>query len=166
MLDIIIIVLILIGLTIHRYLTTFWEQGELPYPHGFTIFANLFALIYLVSFIWMFGIIGGIIVSILCYFQITYSTLLWIILLPWLLLVHNPKSNFQTPQVNPFIYGAFSFVVVILVVLTIAGFFISNYQSMLKYFDSNIWIIVVGTLVTILVGNVIRMIVMSKLINR
>ena len=165
MLNIIIIVLILIGLTIHRYLSPFWEQRQLPYPGGFTFFANVFALVYLVSFIWMFGVVAGIIISILCYFQIIYSTFLWILLLPWLLVMHNPKSSFNKPEVNPFIYGGFSLIVVILGVLTIVNFFISDYQAIWKFFNSSLWIIVISFLAILLIGNVSRVVIMSRLVK-
>jgi len=167
MLDIIIIVLILIGLTVHRYLTTFWEQGRLPYSAGFTRFANLFALIYLVSFIWMFGAVAGIIVSILCYFQIVYSAALWLFLLPFLLSMYGTHRNFTTPpQVNPFIYGGFSFIVIILGVLTIANFFISEYKSILELSDGNFWTLVLSFLAILIVGNVVRIVIMSKLARK
>ena len=114
MLNVIIIGIIFIGLTIHRYLSPFWEQRQLPYPLGFITFANIFTLIYLVSFIWMFGAVAGIIISILCYLQIIYSTFLWILLLPWLLVTNNLINSTGTPQVNLFAYGGFSFIVIIL----------------------------------------------------
>jgi len=165
MLNIIIIVLILTGLTIHRYLSPFWEQRQLPYPGGFIFFANVFALVYLVSFIWMFGVVAGIIISILCYLQIIYSTFLWILLLPWLLVMHNPNSSINTPKVNPFIYGGFSFIVVILGVLTIVNFFFSDYQAIWKFLDSSLWIIVISFLAILIIGNALRMIIMSRLVK-
>jgi len=167
MLNIIIIVLILIGLTIHRYLTTFWEQGRLPYSAGFTTFANLFALIYLVSFIWMFGAVAGIIISILCYFQIVYSAILWLFLLPFLLSMYGtPRNSTVPPQVNPFIYGGFSFIVIILGVLTIVNFFISEYKSILELSDGNYWTPVLSFLAILIVGNVARVVIMSKLVRK
>ncbi len=163
MLNIIIIVLILTGLTFHRYLTTFWEQGLLPYPFGFTTFANLFALIYLVSIIWMFGAVAGIIISIMCYFQIVYSAVLWLFLLPFLLSMYGTRPKLTIPQVNPFIYGGFSFIVVILGALTIVNFFNSEYKSILE--QVNLWTFGLSLIVILLVGNVARIVIMSKLVR-
>lgn len=101
MMNIAVIILVLIGLVVHRYLSGFWEQGQLPYSMGFLFFANLFALVYLVSFIWMFGIIGGIITTLLCYFQIVYSAGLWVFSIPGLINMHKSLDNFQIPKVNP-----------------------------------------------------------------
>ena len=55
MLTVTILVLILVGLAVHRDLSAYWEKGLLPYPAGFVIFAQMFALLYLVNFAWMFG---------------------------------------------------------------------------------------------------------------
>jgi len=165
MLNIIIIILILIALTTHRYLTAFWEQRQLPYSAGFMLFANVFALLYLVSFIWMFGAVAGIIISVLCYFQIIYATFLWIILLPWLMLMHRPNRNFALPEVNPFIYGGFSFLVIILGVITIVNFFISEYKSMLEFFNGSPWILAIVLLAILIIGNVSRIVIMSKLVK-
>ena len=167
MLNIIIIVLILIGLITHRYLTAFWEQGRLPYSAGFTTFANLFALIYLVSFIWMFGAVAGIIISILCYFQIVYSAGLWLFSLPSLLRMYStPRDTNALPQVNLFIYGSLSFIVIILAVLAIINFFISEYKSALEFFNGNYWILILSSLVILIVGNVARIVIMSKLLKK
>lgn len=163
MLNIIIIALILIGLTVHRYLSFFWEQGLLSYPMGFVSFANLFAIIYLVSLIWMFGAVAGIIISILCYFQAVYSAGLWIFGLPWLLNIHR---NLTLPKVNPSVYGGFSFLVIVLGVLTIANFFVSRYESILKLLEYNYWTSALAFLGALIVGNIARVAIMSKLMKK
>lgn len=166
MLNITIIVFILLGLIVHRYLTTFWEQGQLPYSMGFLFFANSFALIYLVSFIWMFGITGGIVVAFLCFLQIVYSAGLWVFSLPGLISMHKILDNFTIPKVNPLIYGGFSFLVIIVAILTVINFFVSPYKVIWELMGENVWtpiLIFIGILV---IGNVGRAAVMSKFMKK
>ena len=160
--NITIIVLILIGLTIHRYLSSFWEQGILPYSIGFILFANLFAILYLVAFIWMFGLIAGIIISVLTYFQVVYSAGLWVFSLPWLVSMHR---NIAVPRVNPMVYGGFSLLVIILGVLTTANFFISQYMSIWDVLGHNYTMAALVFVVVLILGNIVRVSVMSKLMK-
>jgi len=162
MMNITIIVLILIGLTIHRYLSSFWEQGMLPYSIGFILFANLFAILYLVAFIWMFGSVAGIIISVLAYFQVVYSTGLWVFSLPWLVSMHR---NIAVPRVNPMVYGGFSFLVIVLGVLTAANFFISQYMSIWDVLGHNYKMAALVFVVVLILGNIVRVSVMSKLMK-
>ena len=172
MLNIIILFTILIGLIIHRYSTFFWEQGMLPYSMGFLMFANLFVVLYLINFIWIFGIIIGIIISILTFFQITYSTLLWPFLLPWLIKINKQLSPWPRtfkrpiiPKTNILAYGLWSYVVLGLAILTILNFLISDYMSLsettIKLFNENYILLVV----VIIVSNFIRNYIMKKFIS-
>lgn len=166
MLNITIIILILLGLIVHRYLTTFWEQGQLSYSMGFLFFANSFALIYLVSFIWMFGIIGGVIIALLCFLQIIYTAGLWVFSLPGLISMHKSINNFTIPKVNSLAYGGFSFLVIIVAILTAINFFVSPYKSMWELMGDNVWtplVIFIGILV---IGNIARVAVMSKFMKK
>jgi len=162
MLNITIIIVILLGLIVHRYLTTFWEQEHLPYPMGFLFFANSFAIIYLVSFIWMLGIIGGTVVALLCFLQVVYSAGLWVFSLPVLISMHKRLDNFTIPKVNPFVYGGFSFLVIIVAILTVINFFFSPYKSIWKFMGENIWSPIIIFLGILVVGNIARIAVMSK----
>ena len=139
MLNIIIIVFIIFGLIAHRYLTVFWEQENLPYPMGFLFFANSFVLIYAINFIWMFGIIGGIVISLLCFLQIAYSSGLWVFNLPGLIGMHKNLDNFTIPKVNSWVYGGFSFLVIIVGILTAINFFVSSYKSIWELMGGNVW---------------------------
>lgn len=159
MLDIIIIVLILVGLTVHRYLSAYWEEEMLPYSWGFLTLVNLFAILYLLNFIWMFGLLAGIIISVLSYFQVVYSAGLWIFSIPWLLKVHRSPTF---PPVNPMIYGGFSYLVIILGMLTTVNFFISQYMSIWKSIGHNYKMSVIIFFVVLTVGNIARVAVMSK----
>lgn len=162
MLNTVIIALVLLGLSIHRYLSTLLEQGRLPYQMGFLFFANLFAVLYLVSFVWMFGLLAGIVVTMLCYFQIVYSAGLWLLSLPWLLSMHRNRTM---PRVNPLAYGGFSFLVMALGLLATANFFLSRYKSGWKLFGETYMITALVFLAILIVGNLSRVVIMSKLMK-
>ena len=162
MLNIAIIALILVGITVHRYLSTFWKHGQLPYSMGFLFFANSFALVYVVSFIWMFGIVAGIIIALLCFLQIVYSAGLWIFSIPWLINMHR---NSAIPKVNPLGYGGFSFLVIIVAILTVLNFFVSPYKSMWELMGENVLTPILIFLGVLVVGNVARVAVMSKFVK-
>lgn len=162
MLNIIIIALILLGLVVHRYLTVFWEQGMLPYSMGFTLFATAFMAIYSVSLIWMFGIVGGIIVALLCIFQILHVSILWIFSVPGLIQMYN---NRNIPRVNPLIYGGFSYLILLIAILTVINFFVSPYKSMMELIEDDIGPVIFVFVGIVAVGNIARIITMSKFLK-
>jgi hypothetical protein len=152
-------------MVIFRYLDGFWEQGRLPYPIAFSLFSNIFALAYFTSFIWMFGVVGGLIISLLCFFQIVHSAFLWIFLLPNLISTFKSLDNRIIPKVNALVYGGFSYLVVILMILTGVNVVVSPYKSMWRLIEKNIWIPILIFLCILVVGNIMRVIVMSKFLK-
>ena len=185
MLSIIIIALILVGLTVHRYLSGFYEHGMLPYSNGFLVFANFFTLTCLVSFIWTFGIMAGVIVALMCFFQIPYHAVLWIfIIIPNLLnkqaarnIRKNPSFSppvmtegmavTSLPKVNLFplnlrmnllAYEGFCFLVLIVTVLTAVNFFVSPYKIMWILIRKDVWTIIVVFAGVLFLGNVARVV--------
>ena len=162
MLNIVIIALVLVGLTVHRYLSTFWEQGTLPYSFGFLAFVKLFTLSYLIGFIWMFGIAAGVVVAGLCFLQVIYSAGLWVFLVPGLV---NMYRNLSIPTVNRLVYGGFSYLVMLTGVLVVANFFVSPYGSMWELIGQNIWtpVLILGGV--LIVSNVARLIVLSRMVK-
>lgn len=166
-LNIIILLVILTGLTLHRYLTPFWEQKMLPYPIGFLFFANLSMILYIINFIWMFGIMLGTIISVLTFFQVLYATLLWPFLLPGAIIVCKKP---HIPKVNLWAYGVWSIIVSwILISLTIGNFLISDYMSLtkviMKFFDNNYLFLTLAFVGVILVGNLIRGFTLKKFLK-
>lgn len=166
MINLVIIILILIGLILHRYLTMFYEQGSLPYSMGFLIYANIFMAIYIAHFIWMFGMLGGIVIALLTIFQVIYSAFLWIFLLPALDSMFKKTFLAELPKVNLAAYGAWAILVVSLGILLIINFFISDYKSALTATRALVgddyilfWIVLIGSLIA---GNFIRAIILSK----
>lgn len=162
MLNIIIILLILVGLTVHRYLSSFWDQGILPYPMGFLVFGNLFVILYLANFVWIFGLLAGIIISAMCFLQLVYSAVLWIVSLPWVIRIQRDPTILR---VNPMIYGGFSFLVFLLGVLTVANFNVSPYMSIWQLIGENAIIYAIIFVVVLIIGNLARVSIMYKLIK-
>jgi len=170
--DIVILIVICIGLIIHRHLSTYWEAGNLPYAHGFILFVWIFNIIILVNFIWLFGFIVGLILTLLTFFQITFATFLWPFLVPGLIR-DNQKSDFEfmltRNEPSKFLYGGWTFLILGLAILTIANFFIGNYSSLtnnlLETVNGNYRKILMYAVIAIISGNLLRIITM-KLLTR
>ena len=164
MVSVIILILILFCLVIHRYLTAFWEDGILPYPGGFTTLAILFFAIYLINYIWLFGFLVGIIIFILTFFQIIFSSYLWPFLLPSAI---NMEKELSIPKVNLFIYGIWSFIIIALGGLTILNFFISDYGYLLikieELSNNNYKTPILLLAGSMILGNLIRIYIMKRL---
>ena len=170
--DIVILIVICIGLIIHRHLSTYWEAGNLPYAHGFILFVWIFNIIIFVNFIWLFGFIVGLILTLLTFFQITFATFLWPFLVPELIR-DNQKSDFEfmltKNEPSKFLYGGWTFLILGLAILTIANFFIGNYSSLtdniLETVNGNYKKILMYAVIAIIGGNLLRIITM-KLLTR
>lgn len=64
---------------------------------------------YIINFIWMFGAMGGIFISLLCALQIVHASFLWVLSVPRLLRNYRaatPVSN--PPEINMLAYVEFS----------------------------------------------------------
>jgi len=151
----------------HRYLSIFWEQKLLPYSAGFLFFANLFAFLYLINYIWMFGLFMGIIIFFLTYLQIIYSSYLWPFLIPSLIRINKKITIPTMPTVSLFIYGSWSFIILGIIALTILNFLISDYSVLssivLKSLDYKlVMLIFIGS---IIIGNVFRISIMNKFLK-
>jgi hypothetical protein len=133
---------------------------------GFLLFANSFAITYLVSFIWMFGIIGGIVVALLCFLQVVYSAGLWVFSLPGLISMHKSLDNFTIPKVDPLVYGGFPFIVIVVAILTLINFFVSPYKSMWELTGENVWTLILIFFGILVAGNIGRVAVMSKFMKK
>jgi hypothetical protein len=130
---------------------------------GFLTFANIFTIIYLINFIWIFGFIVGVAVFLITFFQIIYSSFLWPFLLPQLISIHKKPT---IPKVNPFVYSSWSYIVIGLGLLTIVNFFVSDYASLTKgiveffggsYITPTLWL--VGVMI---LANLIRSYILSR----
>ena len=139
--DILILILICVCLIVHRNLSAYHEFGTLPHPGSFLFYTLIFNISIAVSLVWLFGIFPGVIVFGLTYFQITYSAFLWPFLLPDVIrrnryaksARNNPLSSsfFINDETKPngFVEYSWSWLVIILLFLTVINFFIGEYSS-------------------------------------
>lgn len=170
--EIAILIVICLGLIIQRHLNTYWEVGKLPYAHGFLLFFWVFYILCLINFIWLFGVVVGLILALLTFFQIPFSTFLWPFLVPGLIR-DNFKSDieYMVDKKGPseFIYGGWTILIVALAVLTIMNFFVSSYsfltEFLLETVNGNYGKVALYALVVIIGGNLLR-IVTTTLINK
>jgi len=162
MLNYAIVVLVLLSLTIHRYLVSYRDNGLLPYARGFDIFSIILALTHTVAFVWMLGIVAGMIAALLCFFQIVHMTILWIFLTPGLIRVNIEKTM---PRVNGVVYGSFSYLVGALIILVIINFFISPYKVVWTSIQKNMVNLAIFGGGLLLFGNLIRIVVLKKLLG-
>lgn len=170
--DIVIVIIICIGLIIHRHLSTYWEAGNLPYAHGFILFVWIFNIVCVVNFIWIFGFIAGIVLVVLTLLQITYASILWPFLVPGI--IRNiPKSNFgfmvSRNEPSKFVYGGWTFLILGLLILTIINFFVGYYSSlldkMLLLTNGDYKKLIMYAIIVVVGGNILRLITM-KLLTR
>jgi len=157
-----IITVVLLGLSIHRYLSAYRENQLLPYSMGFDVLSIIFVVLYTVSFIWMFGIIPGIVVSGLCFFQVINSSFLWIFGIPGLIRMNRNK---EFPKVNAFKYGSYFFVVTSLLIMVIINFVITSYKAMWYTIAENLWIILAGFGGIVVMGNLFRLLAMRRIVR-
>jgi len=157
--NLIIVTLIIICLCVHRYLSFFWERKELRYPRGFLLFANTFVILYLVNFIYIFGPKIGVSLFLISFFQILYLSFLWPTMIPFLIKVN--KNN-EIPKVNDYVYGSWSWLVIVLFILTVGNLIFSEYNPTLmqEIFDVNTLILIISLAIT---GNIFRELTMKYL---
>lgn len=160
----IIIIVILIEIVFYRYLSSFWQQDLLPYKHAFILFLALFASSCLINYLWLFGVIIGIIIFALIFSQIIYSSYLWIFLLPW---IKDMSSQTSSPNFSYKVYGLFIILIIVLILLTIINFFISDYMSLSKVIlnatGNNYSIVFPFVIATMVIGNILRIYTMKKI---
>jgi hypothetical protein len=170
--DILILIIICIGLIIHRHLSTFWESGNLPYARGFILYFKIFSILNFINFIWIFGFVVGPIVAVLAFYQIIFSSFLWPFLVPGLI-INNQKEDIAFMQArrepSKLVYGGWTYLIIGLLILTIINFFVGSYSSLtiriLEQFRENIKIIGLYVVICVVIGNLLRIITM-KLLTR
>lgn len=166
--DIVILIFILILLTFHRFLTVFWEQGNLPYAAGFLMFNTMFTICFFINFVHWFGFLIGLIIAFLTLFQITF----FIFIRPMLFLMlqwytrftdcfdtysfsgSSPKMKFNKQAF--LVQGLWSTSVPILLVLTIINLFVGKFKIGLDVINSiGLQNVFVFTIISFLVGQFI-----------
>lgn len=169
--SIFILILICLLLVLHRYLSAFFEQGNLPYANGFLVFFKVFIVLVIVNLIWIFGIVPGLILSLLTFFQVIFSAFLWPFQLLVLLKEKHEESYLFLPnrEPNKLLYGGWSNLIFVLLLLTIINFFYENYSSMaykiLKSINGGVGKVIIYSIIFIVIGNILRIISMKLFLS-
>lgn len=121
---------------------------------GFAIFGLIFALLYTVNFILFFGVMIGIALAVLCFFQIIFGGILWPALLPYF---YGISKKTDIPKVNMGVYAVWSILVPTFLVITVLNLFLVDYRilSNLSSFNLRPYVIALAIL---LLGHIIRVI--------
>lgn len=169
----IIIVLLCIGLILHRKLSAFWELGKMPNNFQFLKHVILFNIITAVNFIWLFGFIAGIILTVLTFTQVIYSSFLWPFMIPDIISdLKNLDKNQEDfankiKQPSKIVYNSWRVLNISLLGLTILSFFITDFSSLFnEVFElsgESILNIIIFSVVAIIIGNVLRIITIKIL---
>jgi hypothetical protein len=169
MMNIIILTTIALCLILHRHLSTFWEEGKLPYAKGFIMYVWLLNILMAVNFIWIFGFLFGSIFTLLTFFQIIFTSILWPFLVPSVIR-NNRKSDLELmlgSEPSKLTQGGWTWLVIILLLLTIVNFFTSNYSGtkeiILEWANQDYKILIYCVLGIIVSGNILRIITMKIL---
>jgi hypothetical protein len=157
-----IILLVLVGLTIHTYLDSFYHVGRLPYPASFSLFVSLFAVSYAFSFTWAFGVVAGVIISLLCFFQLIHSAVLWLFQVPRLVWLQHAREE---PRVSMLVYWFHSPIAVAVGVLAAISCFKVPYGSASKIFHGDYWTPALACLAVLVIGNIVRTIVLRFIVK-
>lgn len=153
------LVITIIGLILHRYLSAFYDNRTITYSMGFAMFGLIFALLYTMNFILFFGVVVGIGIAVLCFFQIIFGGILWPVLLPYF---YNISKNVDIPKVNMSVYVVWSILVPAFLIITIINLIFVDYRILSDIFNFNLWPYVIAIAI-LLLGHIIRVIA-TKLI--
>ena len=107
----------------------------------------------------------GVIAALLCFLQIVHSACLWIFSVPGLISMHKSLDDLKIPKANPLVYGGFSFLVIIVAILTAINFFVSPYKSMWNLIGGNSQGFVLIFLAVLVPSNMARLAVMKQFIK-
>ncbi len=177
----IILIIICFCLIVHRNLSSYQKLSLLPNEPSFLFYALIFNFATATSFVWIFGFGFGIILFLLTFFQITFSTFLW----PFLIFgtVRRDKKlkdygfNFATIDQDKFdalrpskiIHSSWAWLVIILTILTISnlilGEFSSLKQPLLNLTNGSYLLLFLYSAIIIATGNTLRILMIKLLLK-
>lgn len=137
------------------------ENGYNPYKFGATTFCILQHPLLLITSIFYLGWLWGIAIFLCHLFGIINLTVSWVLDIPLLLLKNSDKfENFLKLKVTllPYMF-------IILLVFTIASFFLSSFESLLFILQSETAILV-GILVGIAVLSIARLVLVKTVVEK
>jgi hypothetical protein len=118
---------------------------------------------YTLGFIWAFGLTIGVVIALLCFFQIVYFSVLWPFLLPFLV---RQQHIIEEPRVSRVGYGCYSTIVIIVALLAGISCFAVRYGSALQIFHRHFRTTLgLVSLAVIIIGNMTRIIVQRVVVK-
>jgi hypothetical protein len=145
---------------INNYLLIFSEMGKIPYPFGYNIFAKFGHLAILVMSIWHLGWLFGIIFFGLYLLNLLDACITWIVKYA---LINKYISNNKEPELSIGIYNFFTFLVIVVIVLTIASFFSSKFGEFRYQIENGEYKFLIYFGITLVVGFILRVILMKNM---
>ena len=152
------LILVLLFCGINNYLAFFANNGKLPAPMGFNVFAVFAHLAILVMSIWYLGWLFGIIFFVLYILNILDAGISWIIRY---MLLNKYFSKQEAPQLSTSIYSFFSFFVFGIIIFTIISFFASEFMSFKYLIEHNDYEFLIYFGIVFVVGFVLRTILIK-----
>jgi hypothetical protein len=169
----IILLLICIGIILHRKLSAYWEIGNMPSNFQFIKYVFLFNVLLLINCIWLFGIISGIVLFVLTFYQVIYSAFLWPFMIPDI--VSDLKSidkgeidfTHRIKEPKKVVYIGWRFLIIFLFFLTAINFIVGEYSvlhnKIFEFSNDSFKSIILFTLISIITGNALRIITIKIL---
>lgn len=99
---------------IHKFLSIFWEQGNLPYNFGFTLFYMIFIISVAINSVHYFGWVSGIILTLLIISGIIYNLYLMPIFSIFLNVYIKIPGNFCKDAISwgrPLVFNNFAYLI-------------------------------------------------------
>ena len=131
------------------------QSGELPY-FGTKTFCHIIHILILITSIWYFGWIGGIIVFVLCLFSIFELFVGWILSIPGWIFINSKEKWESYINIKATLIG---YLPIILALFMISSFFIVDFQCILNelHFSNTTWIaIAVALLICCIARSVVQ----------
>lgn len=162
-----IILIFLACIVIHRRLSSYWITLKKHYPKNFLFLVNCFIALELINFIWLFGFWVGMIVFVLSFFQIIYSSVLWPFLVPSIIIDKKRSAiEFMVLKLHPddSLLKVFKYLIISIIPLTILSFIINNYCSIWNLIydkiSADISKVIIISFLIIAFGNILRIVVL------
>lgn len=138
------------------------QMGIVPYPFGVTMFCMINHIIVLVTGIWYFGWVGGIILFALHFLSIIHSCFGWILSAIDLLLVNTPEQMMRSVRRE---VSLLSIISPAFLIFMIVSFFVVDFKcgfDLLKDFTTTSWVILIASGP---VGTILRLLFAKLFVN-
>lgn len=157
--EIVFLILYIISSSMVYSIASDQQMGFNPYPFGTTILCMLLHIPILVSSIFYLGWIWGIICFLLHIFGLVHATVGWLFNIPVLV----ASKDDQLLRFLKFKLNILAPLLLINAIFTVISFFVADFESLLKLFNSNSTFVVMFVII-VAVSSVLR-IVFTKLVS-